>query len=119
MGLAASGYRMRVLVLPNAALGSRPRLEGPALRSNDGPRPWSRGVVAFAAPPGICKRPGQTSLHIRARERNPVVQSGAVGSTYHLYFGRPLVCLNALHLEGELIGFRRGSPPSACTSPTW
>ena len=34
--------------------------------------------------------------------RNPVVQSGAVGNTYHLYFGRPLVCFNALHLEGEL-----------------
>jgi carbonic anhydrase len=34
--------------------------------------------------------------------RNPVVQSGAVGDTYHLYFGRPLVCFNALHLEKAL-----------------
>jgi MFS superfamily sulfate permease-like transporter len=34
--------------------------------------------------------------------RNPVVKSGAVGDTYHLYFGRPLVCFNSLHLEREL-----------------
>jgi MFS superfamily sulfate permease-like transporter len=34
--------------------------------------------------------------------RNPVVQRGAVGDTYHVYFGRPLVCFNALHLEAEL-----------------
>jgi hypothetical protein len=34
--------------------------------------------------------------------RNPVVQSGTVGDTYHLYFGRPLVCFNALHLEKAL-----------------
>jgi len=34
--------------------------------------------------------------------RNPVVQRGAVGKTYHLVFGRPLVCFNALHLEDEL-----------------
>ena len=34
--------------------------------------------------------------------RNPVVQRGSVGETYHLVFGRPLVCFNALHLEEEL-----------------
>jgi MFS superfamily sulfate permease-like transporter len=34
--------------------------------------------------------------------RNPVVKRGAVGGTYHLFFGRPLVCFNALHLEREL-----------------
>jgi MFS superfamily sulfate permease-like transporter len=34
--------------------------------------------------------------------RNPVVQRGTVGDAHHLYFGRPLVCFNALHLEGEL-----------------
>ena len=34
--------------------------------------------------------------------RNPVVQRGTVGDTYHLYFGRPLVCFNALHLEQAL-----------------
>ena len=25
-----------------------------------------------------------------------------MGDTYHLYFGRPLVCFNALHLEAAL-----------------
>jgi hypothetical protein len=40
--------------------------------------------------------------------RNPVVQRGAVGETYHLYFGRPLVCFNALHLESELDRIPRG-----------
>jgi MFS superfamily sulfate permease-like transporter len=34
--------------------------------------------------------------------RNPVVQRGVVGETYHLVFGRPLVCFNSLHLEQEL-----------------
>jgi MFS superfamily sulfate permease-like transporter len=34
--------------------------------------------------------------------RDPVVQSGTVGNTYHLYFGRPLVCFNAMHLDAAL-----------------
>ena len=34
--------------------------------------------------------------------RDPVVQRGMVGDTYHLYFGRPLVCFNSLQLGGAL-----------------
>jgi MFS superfamily sulfate permease-like transporter len=34
--------------------------------------------------------------------RDPVVQKGMVGDSFHLYFGRPLVCFNALHLESAL-----------------
>jgi hypothetical protein len=34
--------------------------------------------------------------------RNPVVKSVAAGDTYHMYFGRPLVCFNAMHLSNEL-----------------
>jgi hypothetical protein len=36
------------------------------------------------------------------------VQSGTVGDTYHLYFGRPLVCFNALHLEQALAAIPSG-----------
>jgi len=34
--------------------------------------------------------------------RDPVVRSMAVGDTYHIYFGRPMVCFNSLHLSREL-----------------
>jgi hypothetical protein len=34
--------------------------------------------------------------------RDPVVKSVAAGDTYHLYFGRPMVCFNSLHLSKEL-----------------
>jgi MFS superfamily sulfate permease-like transporter len=40
--------------------------------------------------------------------RNPVVRSGSVGETYHLYFGRPIVCFNMMHLEAALEGIPRG-----------
>jgi carbonic anhydrase len=34
--------------------------------------------------------------------RNPVVKSAATGQDYHIYFGRPLVCFNSMHLSREL-----------------
>ena len=34
--------------------------------------------------------------------RDPVVKSVTVGGTYHMYFGRPMVCFNSLHLNREL-----------------
>ncbi len=34
--------------------------------------------------------------------RDPVVKSATVGDTYHLYFGRPMVCFNSLQLNREL-----------------
>ncbi len=34
--------------------------------------------------------------------RNPVVKSVDSGGTYHMYFGRPMVCFNSLHLHREL-----------------
>jgi hypothetical protein len=34
--------------------------------------------------------------------RNPVVQTGMVGDEYHVCFGRPVVCFNALHLNAAL-----------------
>jgi MFS superfamily sulfate permease-like transporter len=41
--------------------------------------------------------------------RNPVVQSGTVGDAYHLYFGRPLVCFNSMHLDAALAAVPRGT----------
>jgi MFS superfamily sulfate permease-like transporter len=40
--------------------------------------------------------------------RNPVVQSGTVGTDYHVYFGRPLVCFNAMHLNAALSSIPSG-----------
>ena len=34
--------------------------------------------------------------------RNPVIKSVDGGGAYHIYFGRPLVCFNSLHLHREL-----------------
>jgi MFS superfamily sulfate permease-like transporter len=34
--------------------------------------------------------------------RNPVVKSVTVDDIHHLYFGRPLVCFNAMHLDAAL-----------------
>jgi MFS superfamily sulfate permease-like transporter len=41
--------------------------------------------------------------------RNPVLQSGAVGNEYHVYFGRPLVCFNTMHLDAALQRIPGGS----------
>ena len=41
--------------------------------------------------------------------RDPVLRSGAVGDEYHLYFGRPLVCFNSMHLEAALARIPGGS----------
>jgi carbonic anhydrase len=45
--------------------------------------------------------------------RNPVVKSAATGHDYHLYFGRPMVCFNSLHLSRELSAI-----PSSATAVT-
>lgn len=34
--------------------------------------------------------------------RDPVVKSMSTGDSYHMYFGRPMVCFNSLHLQKEL-----------------
>ena len=34
--------------------------------------------------------------------RDPVVKSVSAGGNYHMYFGRPMVCFNSLHLHKEL-----------------
>ena len=34
--------------------------------------------------------------------RDPIVKSVDAGGTYHMYFGRPMVCFNSLHLHREL-----------------
>lgn len=41
--------------------------------------------------------------------RDPVVQSETVGNDYHLYFGRPLVCFNCMHLDAALANIPSGS----------
>ncbi|WZP00638.1 SulP family inorganic anion transporter [Isosphaeraceae bacterium EP7] len=41
--------------------------------------------------------------------RDPVIKSVADGPTYHLYFGRPMVCFNSLHLDRELAAIPAGS----------
>jgi MFS superfamily sulfate permease-like transporter len=43
--------------------------------------------------------------------RNPVVQKVSTPEGYHLYFGRPMVCFNTLHLHGAL-----SSVPSNATA---
>jgi carbonic anhydrase len=34
--------------------------------------------------------------------RDPVLKTVTVGETYHMYFGRPMVCFNSLHLDRQL-----------------
>lgn len=40
--------------------------------------------------------------------RNPVVKSLADDDSYHMYFGRPMVCFNSLHLNRELTAIPSG-----------
>ncbi len=40
--------------------------------------------------------------------RNPVVHRDSVGGVYHLYFGRPLVCFNTMHLDAALSAIPSG-----------
>ncbi len=46
----------------------------------------------------IKRRLGQTGELFR----DPVVKSVAAGDGYHIYFGRPMVCFNSLHLHRQL-----------------
>ena len=41
--------------------------------------------------------------------RDPVVRSVSSGDAYHLYFGRPMVCFNSLHLNRELAAIPTGA----------
>ena len=41
--------------------------------------------------------------------RNPVVKSVTVGDAYHMYFGRPMVCFNSMHLDAELAAIPSGA----------
>lgn len=41
--------------------------------------------------------------------RNPVVRSRAADGEYHVYFGRPLVCFNGMHLDRALSSIPNGS----------
>ena len=41
--------------------------------------------------------------------RDPVVRCVADGSSYHMYFGRPMVCFNSLHLNRELSAIPQGT----------
>ncbi len=41
--------------------------------------------------------------------RSPVVQQGSVDGSYHMYFGRPLVCFNTMHLDAALAEIPAGS----------
>ena len=34
--------------------------------------------------------------------RDPVLKTMSVGETYHMYFGRPMVCFNSLHIDRQL-----------------
>ena len=43
--------------------------------------------------------------------RDPVLKTVSVGETYHMYFGRPMVCFNSLHLDRRL-----SQIPSAATA---
>ncbi len=41
--------------------------------------------------------------------RDPVVQSRSAGDTYHLYFGRPMVCFNVMHLDRRMAQIPRSA----------
>jgi carbonic anhydrase len=41
--------------------------------------------------------------------RDPVIRSVADGNAYHMYFGRPMVCFNSLHLDRELAAIPVGA----------
>jgi carbonic anhydrase len=41
--------------------------------------------------------------------RDPVVKSVSSGDSYHMYFGRPMVCFNSMHLSRELTAIPGGA----------
>ena len=41
--------------------------------------------------------------------RDPVVKSVSSGNSYHMYFGRPMVCFNSMHLNRELTAIPGGA----------
>ena len=41
--------------------------------------------------------------------RDPVLKTVTAGDTYHMYFGRPMVCFNSLHLDKALSGIPSGA----------
>ena len=59
---------------------------------------WSR----FGKPVGVGEFVRYSFQHLSQMFRNPVVRRETVGGTYHLYFDRPLVCFNSIHLNREL-----------------
>ncbi|HEY2157072.1 MAG TPA: SulP family inorganic anion transporter, partial [Isosphaeraceae bacterium] len=58
----------------------------------------SRGERRAAVGPEVMRRLAQAGELFR----DPVVHRGSVGDAYHLYFGRPLVCFNMMHLDAAL-----------------
>jgi len=75
-------------------------VEAEILRRVTPGRPDARGTVVLAARRWL----GRTSELFR----DPVVQTRTVGDDYQLYFGRPLVCFNSMHLDAALAGVPRG-----------
>jgi MFS superfamily sulfate permease-like transporter len=63
---------------------------------------WPTSRVALAAPGGIGNGAGRILSHFTGLFRNPVTNRELVNDQYHLYFSRPLVSFNTLHLNREL-----------------
>ncbi len=59
---------------------------------------WSR----FGKPIGPLEVGRYGFTHLAQLFRNPVVNRETVGDAYHLYFDRPIVCFNSIHLNREL-----------------
>jgi hypothetical protein len=63
---------------------------------------WPTARVALAAPGGFGNGTGSTLSRFTDLFRNPVTNRELVNDQYHLYFSRPLVSFNTLHLNREL-----------------
>ena len=63
------------------------------------------------APVSLGSTMGRWASHTGELFRNPIVQCRTVGEDYQIYFGRPLVCFNCVHLDAALERI-----PSGCST---
>ena len=63
---------------------------------------WPTAKVALAAPGGFGNGARRTFSRFTDLFRNPVTNRELVNDQYHMYFSRPLVSFNSLHLNREL-----------------
>jgi hypothetical protein len=63
---------------------------------------WPTARVAVETAPGFGGSAGRAVSRVADLFRNPVTSRELIDGQYHVYFGRPLVAFNSLHVSREL-----------------